>query len=188
MYTLKTRKNAHRSHLKQVQPATLNISFSETNTKQWPAYLKLTKHWKKKSPCLNAWRAFLWRQHKLPPRTSHSHIYKQLHLTHKSLEFLRNHQKRQHNQDTQEVPKKKKKSKMCWVWQALMHLLFTNGQSWMTKGCYFWTKCAEPDSIPPVLLQVTCALSILATGAVLVGQGVQGCCENFCFFFLLFRP
>lgn len=134
---LKPEKNAHRSHLKQVQPATLNISFSETNTKQWPAYLKLTKHWKKKSPCLNAWRAFLWRQHKLPPRTSHSHIYKQLHLTHKSLEFLRNHQKRQHNQDTQEVPKKKKNQKCAESDRPLcIYYLQTDRVGWLRDAIF----------------------------------------------------
>lgn len=39
----------------------------------------------------------------------------------------------------------------------------------MTRGCYIWTKCAEPDSIPPVLLKITCALSMLPTVAALVG-------------------
>lgn len=39
---------------------------------------------------------------------------------------------------------------------------------------YSWTKCAETDNIPPVFLRVTCALSILTTGAASVGQGAQG--------------
>lgn len=39
--------------------------------------------------------------------------------------------------------------------------------------CYFWTKCEEPDSNSPVLLQLTCGLSILVTGIVVMGKGVQ---------------
>lgn len=53
----------------------------------------------------------------------------------------------------------------------------------MTKGCYFWTKCAEPDSIPPVLLEVSYALSISVTGAALVEQGVCMCVFSCCVVF-----
>lgn len=39
--------------------------------------------------------------------------------------------------------------------------------------CYFWTKCEEPDSNSPVLLQLPCGLSILVTGIVVMGKGMQ---------------